>query len=47
VFVGSENFSSTSLTKNREVGALVFEAGATTVVQTQFDTDWNTTPLAQ
>jgi phosphatidylserine/phosphatidylglycerophosphate/cardiolipin synthase-like enzyme len=46
VFVGSENYSQTSLTKNREVGALVFEPGATTAVQTQFDSDWNTTPLA-
>jgi phosphatidylserine/phosphatidylglycerophosphate/cardiolipin synthase-like enzyme len=40
-FVGSENMSFTSLTKNREVGALVFEPSAFMPIQTQFDTDWN------
>ncbi|MBS1118055.1 MAG: hypothetical protein H6Q90_283 [Deltaproteobacteria bacterium] len=44
-FIGSENFSQTSLTKNREVGALIFEPTATTVIQQQFDSDWTTTPI--
>jgi phosphatidylserine/phosphatidylglycerophosphate/cardiolipin synthase-like enzyme len=45
VFVGSENFSQTALTRNREVGALVFEPQAAQVIRTQFDADWaNATP---
>lgn len=40
-FVGSENYSLTSLTKNREVGALVFEPDAFAPIKTQFETDWN------
>lgn len=43
-FVGSENMSFTSLTKNREVGALVFEPGAATVITDQFTADWNSGP---
>ncbi len=43
-FVGSENMSFTSLTKNREVGALVFEPTAAAVVTNQFTTDWNAGP---
>lgn len=39
-FVGSENMSLTSLTKNREVGVLVFEPAAAAVITTQFETDW-------
>ncbi|CAN5807704.1 hypothetical protein BH11MYX2_BH11MYX2_17920 [soil metagenome] len=39
-FVGSENMSYTSLIKNREVGALVFEPSATAAITQQFDTDW-------
>jgi phosphatidylserine/phosphatidylglycerophosphate/cardiolipin synthase-like enzyme len=39
-FVGSQNMSFTSLTRNREVGALVFEPSAFAPIQTQFDTDW-------
>jgi len=39
-FVGSENMSLTSLTKNREIGALVFEPAAAAVIKTQFETDW-------
>lgn len=39
-FVGSENMSYTSLNKNREVGALVFEPDAFAPIQSQFDTDW-------
>jgi hypothetical protein len=38
--VGSENVSTTSLTKNRELGALVFEAGPTQQIETQYDADW-------
>jgi len=40
-FVGSENFSQTALTKNRELGALVFEPAPVAVIQQQFDADWN------
>ncbi len=40
-FVGSENYSYTSLAKNREVGALVFEPSAFGAIKTQFDSDWN------
>ncbi|HSD86578.1 MAG TPA: phospholipase D-like domain-containing protein [Kofleriaceae bacterium] len=40
-FVGSENMSYTSLVKNREVGALVFEPDAFAPIQSQFDSDWN------
>jgi phosphatidylserine/phosphatidylglycerophosphate/cardiolipin synthase-like enzyme len=40
-FVGSVNMSYTSLVKNREVGALVFEPTAFAPIQSQFDSDWN------
>jgi phosphatidylserine/phosphatidylglycerophosphate/cardiolipin synthase-like enzyme len=40
-FVGSVNYSLTALSKNREVGALVFEPAAFAPIQTQFDVDWN------
>src|SRR6185369_2974383 len=40
-FVGSENMSYTSFSKNREVGALAFEPTAYMPIQTQFDSDWN------
>ncbi|HEY4182596.1 MAG TPA: phospholipase D-like domain-containing protein [Kofleriaceae bacterium] len=39
-FVGSENMSYTSLIKNREVGALVFEPSAMPVITQQFEADW-------
>jgi cardiolipin synthase A/B len=39
-FVGSENMSFTSLSKNREVGVLVFEPSAFAPIQSQFDSDW-------
>ena len=39
-FVGSENMSFTSLTKNREVGALAFEPSAFMPIKTQFEADW-------
>jgi cardiolipin synthase A/B len=39
-FVGSENYSYTSLSKNREVGALVFEPSGIGAIKTQFETDW-------
>lgn len=42
-FVGSENFSITALTKNREVGAFVFEPAPAAVIQQQFDADWSST----
>ena len=40
-FVGSENFSITALTKNRELGGFVFEPAPLAVIQAQFDADWN------
>ena len=44
-FVGSENMSTTSMTQNREMGALVFEPDQVAVIQQQFDADWAiTTP---
>ncbi|MEO8549099.1 MAG: phospholipase D-like domain-containing protein [Kofleriaceae bacterium] len=44
-FVGSENMSPTSLTRNREVGALVFEPEQAAIIQAQFEADWAiTTP---
>lgn len=43
-FIGSENYSLTSLTKNREVGALIFEPAQTQIVKTQFDADWASSP---
>jgi phosphatidylserine/phosphatidylglycerophosphate/cardiolipin synthase-like enzyme len=45
-FVGSENYSSTSLAHNRELGELVFEPAAAAVIQTQFEADWATTTPA-
>jgi phosphatidylserine/phosphatidylglycerophosphate/cardiolipin synthase-like enzyme len=42
-FVGSENFSITALTKNRELGAFVFEPAPAAVIQQQFDADWAAT----
>jgi cardiolipin synthase A/B len=45
-FVGSENMSYTSLSKNREVGALVFEPTQAALIQAQFDRDWLSEPLA-
>ena len=46
-FVGSENMSFTSLTKNREVGALVFEPTAFAPIQSQFDADWTSSTVIQ
>nr|MBA2544415.1 GTP-binding protein [Deltaproteobacteria bacterium] len=43
-FIGSENYSLTSLTKNREVGALIFEPTQTQIVKTRFDADWASSP---
>ena len=38
--VGSENMSTTSLTKNREVGALVFETDPVAKIAAQYELDW-------
>jgi len=38
--VGSENMSITSFTKNREVGALVFEPGPAGLIHAQYEADW-------
>ncbi len=40
--IGSENLSYTSLSQNREVGALVFEPGTLAAVTAQVDADWAT-----
>jgi cardiolipin synthase A/B len=45
-FVGSENMSFTSLSKNREVGALIFEPTQAAIVTAQFNKDWASEPLA-
>lgn len=45
-FVGSENYSLTSLTMNREVGALVFEPGPEGTIESQFEDDWSSTTPA-
>ena len=39
-YLGSENFSSTSLGKNREVGAIVVEASSVAPLVTTFEKDW-------
>ena len=45
-FVGSENMSFTSLAKNREVGALVFEPSSVAPIKQQFEADWaSSTPV--
>lgn len=44
-FVGSENMSYTSLTRNREVGVLAFEPTALAPIKSQFDADWNTSTV--
>ncbi|MGA9098094.1 MAG: phospholipase D-like domain-containing protein, partial [Methanotrichaceae archaeon] len=40
-FVGSENFSPTSLDKNRELGILIDNSGIIQTVSSTFDVDWN------
>lgn len=40
VFVGSQNMSTSALTQNREVGALVFETSPAQIANAQFATDW-------
>ena len=39
-FVGSENFSATSLDQNREVGLLIADTTALTTLTTTFERDW-------
>lgn len=39
-FVGSQNLSNTALTRNREVGALVFEPTPAQLIRSQFEADW-------
>jgi cardiolipin synthase len=39
-FVGSENFSSTSLDENREVGLLLADTTALATITTTFERDW-------
>jgi len=38
--IGSENMSTTSWTKNREVGELIFEPAAAAIVHAQYEKDW-------
>ena len=40
-FVGSENFSPTSLDRNRELGILVNDSNIIRVLSSTFDADWN------
>lgn len=44
-FVGSQNMSLTAITRNREVGALVFEPSSFAPIQQQFDADWATSTV--
>ncbi len=39
-YVGSTNYSITALTRNREVGALIFEPAQAQIIKSQFDADW-------
>jgi hypothetical protein len=39
--VASENMSLTSLTKNREVGELIFEATPSAQIHAQYEADWS------
>ena len=39
-FIGSQNFSWTSLERNREIGVLVDDTAPMARVTTQFETDW-------
>ena len=39
-FVGSENFSATSLDENREVGLLLADTTALATITTTFERDW-------
>jgi len=41
-YMGSENFSYTSLSKNREVGIIALENAAVQVIATTFEKDWAT-----
>jgi phosphatidylserine/phosphatidylglycerophosphate/cardiolipin synthase-like enzyme len=40
VFLGSENFSSTSLDKNRELGIILNDSGIMSSIEGTFKTDW-------
>jgi phosphatidylserine/phosphatidylglycerophosphate/cardiolipin synthase-like enzyme len=40
-FVGSENFSWTSLTRNREIGVVLTDAASTATLAGAFDADWD------
>ena len=40
VFIGSQNFSSTSLQKNREVGIMVKKYGMKKIFNNKFKEDW-------
>lgn len=45
-FVGSQNLSDTSLTKNREVGVFVIEPENVRIMENQFNSDWrNSSPV--
>jgi phosphatidylserine/phosphatidylglycerophosphate/cardiolipin synthase-like enzyme len=39
-YVGSENFSQTSLDKNREVGVILVEGSSIAPLSSTFDKDW-------
>jgi phosphatidylserine/phosphatidylglycerophosphate/cardiolipin synthase-like enzyme len=45
-FVGSENFSSTSLDRNRELGILITEKSVITTLSTTFQQDWSDSQAA-
>jgi phosphatidylserine/phosphatidylglycerophosphate/cardiolipin synthase-like enzyme len=45
-FVGSENFSSTSLDKNRELGILITDKSVITTLRATFQQDWSQSQAA-
>jgi len=45
-FVGSQNFSQSGLSTNREMGALVFEPAQVATIQAQYEADWAVTTPA-
>ncbi|MDB5187851.1 MAG: phosphatidylserine/phosphatidylglycerophosphate/cardiolipin synthase-like protein [Candidatus Kaiserbacteria bacterium] len=45
MFVGSENFSLTSLQRNRELGIITSDTNAISQVEQTFETDWGVTSL--
>jgi phosphatidylserine/phosphatidylglycerophosphate/cardiolipin synthase-like enzyme len=41
LFLGSENFSSNSMLKNRELGLIISNTPIADTLETTFESDWN------